>query len=169
VGPREGSKTARVVAMLKRKNGATLAEIMTQMGWQKHTVRGFMARAMKKAGYTIESFKSEEGECSYRINPYIERNEPVVLIGECGTGKSHLATGLCVAACRQKRRVRFTTAAALVNELVEAEQNNRVRRMMKRWQSANSSPSTRWDMFRWRMWVRSFCFRWHRSAPSGRH
>ena len=38
---------------------------------------------------------------------YIERSEPVVLIGECGTGKSHLATGLCLAACRQKRRVRF--------------------------------------------------------------
>ena len=45
---------------------------------------------------------------------YIERSEPVVLIGECGTGKSHLATGLCLAACRQKRRVRFTTAAGLV-------------------------------------------------------
>ena len=65
---------------------------------------------------------------------YIERNEPVVLIGECGTGKSHLATGLCVAACRQKRRVRFTTAAALVNELVEAKHNNQVRRLMARWQ-----------------------------------
>lgn len=65
---------------------------------------------------------------------YIERNEPVVLIGECGTGKSHLATGLCLAACRQKRRVRFTTAAALVNELVEAKQNNQVRRLMARWQ-----------------------------------
>ena len=47
--------------------------------------------------------------------------------------KSHLATGLCVAACRRKRRVRFTTAAALVNELVEAKQNNQVRRMMARW------------------------------------
>jgi DNA replication protein DnaC len=65
---------------------------------------------------------------------YIERNEPVVLMGECGTGKSHLATGLCLAACRQKRRVRFTTAAALVNELVEAKQNNQVRRLMARWQ-----------------------------------
>jgi DNA replication protein DnaC len=65
---------------------------------------------------------------------YIERNEPVVLMGECGTGKSHLATGLCLAACRQKRRVRFTTAAALVNELVEAKQNNQVRRLMTRWQ-----------------------------------
>src|ERR1035437_9239618 len=50
-GPREGSKTAQVVAMLQRKNGATLAEIMDKMGWQKHTVRGFMAGAMKKAGF----------------------------------------------------------------------------------------------------------------------
>jgi len=64
---------------------------------------------------------------------YIDRSEPIVLIGECGTGKSHLATGLCLAACRQKRRVRFTTAA-LVNELIEAKQNNQVRRLMSRWQ-----------------------------------
>ena len=64
---------------------------------------------------------------------YIERKEPIVLIGECGTGKTHLAIGLCLAACRQKRRVRFTTAAALVNELVEAKQNNQVRKLMMRW------------------------------------
>jgi hypothetical protein len=66
--PREGSKTAQVVVMLQRKNGATLAEIMEKMGWQKHTVRGFMAGAMKKAGYTVESFKPEGGERTYRIN-----------------------------------------------------------------------------------------------------
>ena len=65
--PREGSKTAQVVAMLQRKNGATLAEIMDKMGWQKHTVRGFMAGAMKKAGYNVESFKPEGGERTYRI------------------------------------------------------------------------------------------------------
>jgi len=64
---------------------------------------------------------------------YIERAEPVVFIGECGTGKTHLATGLCLAACRQKRRVRFTTAASLVNELVEAKQHNQVKRVLTRW------------------------------------
>jgi DNA replication protein DnaC len=64
---------------------------------------------------------------------YIERSEPVVFLGECGTGKTHLATGLCVAACLQKRRVRFTTAAALVNDLVEAKQNGQVKRVMARW------------------------------------
>jgi hypothetical protein len=67
-GPREGSKTAQVVAMLQRKNGATLAELMKTMGWQKHTVRGFMAGAMKKAGYAVESFKPEGGERTYRIS-----------------------------------------------------------------------------------------------------
>jgi hypothetical protein len=66
--PREGSKTAQVVAML-HKGGATLVEIMDKMGWQKHTVRGFMAGAMKKAGYEVESFKPEGGERTYRINP----------------------------------------------------------------------------------------------------
>jgi hypothetical protein len=64
---REGSKTAQVVALLQRKGGATLAEIMDKMGWQKHTVRGFMAGAMKKAGYQVESFKSDKGERTYRL------------------------------------------------------------------------------------------------------
>ena len=67
-GPRDGSKTAQVVAMLQRKNGATLAEIMKTMGWQKHTVRGFVAGSLKKAGCKVESFKPEGGERTYRIN-----------------------------------------------------------------------------------------------------
>ena len=65
---------------------------------------------------------------------YIERAEPVVFIGECGTGKTHLLSGLCVAACRQKRRVRFTTAAGLVNELVEAKEQLQLRRVLARWE-----------------------------------
>jgi hypothetical protein len=67
-GPREGSKTAQVVAMLQREGGATIGEIMEKMAWQKHTVRGFMAGAMKKAGFAVESFKPEGGERTYRIN-----------------------------------------------------------------------------------------------------
>jgi DNA replication protein DnaC len=64
---------------------------------------------------------------------YIARTEPIVLIGDCGTGKTHLLTGLCVAACRQKRRVRFTTAAALVNELVEAKHAMQLARVLARY------------------------------------
>jgi DNA replication protein DnaC len=64
---------------------------------------------------------------------YITRAEPVVLLGDCGTGKTHLLTALCVAACRQRYRVRFTTAAALVNELVEAKQQLGLQRVLARW------------------------------------
>ena len=63
---------------------------------------------------------------------YLERSEPVIFIGECGTGKTHLATGLCVAACQQKKRVRFVTAAGLVNELVEAQHHNQLGRVLQR-------------------------------------
>jgi hypothetical protein len=49
---------------------------MEKMGWQKHTVRGFMAGAMKKAGYTVESFKPEGGERTYRINRSINIPSP---------------------------------------------------------------------------------------------
>ena len=64
---------------------------------------------------------------------YIERAEPNIFIGDSGTGKTHLLTGLAVAACRQKRRVRFTTAVGLVNELVEAKHQLRLGRVLARW------------------------------------
>jgi hypothetical protein len=61
---------SRVLAMIQRKNGATLGEIMAETGWQsfKHTVRGFMAGAMKRAGIEVESFKPEGGERTYRAS-----------------------------------------------------------------------------------------------------
>lgn len=64
---------------------------------------------------------------------YLQRAEPVIFIGDSGTGKTHLATGLCIAACRQKKRVRFVTAAGLVNELVEAQHHNLLGRALSRW------------------------------------
>lgn len=65
---------------------------------------------------------------------YVAKAEPVLLVGEAGTGKTHLATGLCVAACRQRRRVRFTTATALINELAEAAHANQLSRALGRWE-----------------------------------
>jgi hypothetical protein len=44
-----------------------LVDSMRHMNWQAHTVRGFMAGAMKKAGYRVASFKPEGGQRSYRI------------------------------------------------------------------------------------------------------
>jgi len=57
---------------------------------------------------------------------YIEKAEPIILVGNPGLGKTHIATGLAVAACHQKHRVRFYNAAALVNELSLAQEEQRL-------------------------------------------
>jgi len=59
--------------------------------------------------------------------------EPVVLLGDSGTGKTHLLIGLGIAACETGRRVRYVTAAALVNELVEAEDERELSKMVGRY------------------------------------
>lgn len=64
---------------------------------------------------------------------FIDRGEPVIMIGEPGTGKSHLAIALGIAACMQSRRVRFTTAASLVNELIEARDDHTLSKVVARY------------------------------------
>jgi hypothetical protein len=65
---REGSKKAGVLALMCRKQGATAAEIMRLMGWQAHTVRGFISGTVtKKLGFTVESTRAEGKERTYRI------------------------------------------------------------------------------------------------------
>ena len=61
---------------------------------------------------------------------WIDRNENVCLIGSAGTGKTHAATALGLAACRQGRRIRFFTAATLVNRLEEAQKQYRLDRYL---------------------------------------
>jgi DNA replication protein DnaC len=64
---------------------------------------------------------------------WIDAGEPVVLLGDSGTGKSHLLIGLGVAACEQGRRVRYVTTAALVNELAEAADERVLSRVVGRY------------------------------------
>jgi DNA replication protein DnaC len=64
---------------------------------------------------------------------YLERAEPILFLGDTGTGKTHLMTALCVQACRQRRRTRFISAASLINELVEAQRNGQLSRALNRW------------------------------------
>lgn len=64
---------------------------------------------------------------------WIDDRESVIFVGESGTGKTMLATGLAVCACQQGRRVRFTTLAALANELQEAESRRELARVVGRY------------------------------------
>ena len=62
---------------------------------------------------------------------YLDRRENVLALGNSGTGKTHLALALGLAACQKGYRVRFLTAAALVNELLEARDEKRLLRLQK--------------------------------------
>ena len=60
---RQGSKTARVLGLLKRPGGATLKDLMAETQWQAHSVRGFISGTLgKKMGLTVDSTKGEDGE-----------------------------------------------------------------------------------------------------------
>ena len=66
-GPRSGSKSAKMLALLARTSGASLAELMKATGWQAHSVRGFLSTASRKRRVRIESSKNGAGERIYRV------------------------------------------------------------------------------------------------------
>ncbi len=64
---------------------------------------------------------------------YLATGDPIVLLGDSGTGKSHLLIALGLAACEQAHRVRYVTAAQLTNELTEAADERRLSRIVGRY------------------------------------
>jgi DNA replication protein DnaC len=61
---------------------------------------------------------------------YLAKAEPILLVGNPGLGKTHVAISLALAACRQGQRVRFYSAAGLVNELLQAQDEHRLPRLL---------------------------------------
>ncbi len=101
------------------------------------------ARRVKEAGFplmkTLEGFDFGRNrslpEAQLRRladGAYIDNAECVILVGDPGTGKTHLATALGVVAAEQGRRVRFVTAGRLVNELMEARDAMQLSRVVAR-------------------------------------
>ena len=67
IAPRAESKGAKIIDMIGRAKGATLAEIMKATDWQAHSVRGFISTAAKKNRIKIESSKNDSGDRVYKI------------------------------------------------------------------------------------------------------
>jgi len=66
--PREDSKTAAIIDMLKRPGGATAKDLLKVTSWQPHSLRGFISGTLgKKMGLTVTSTKGEDGERSYSV------------------------------------------------------------------------------------------------------
>jgi DNA replication protein DnaC len=106
--------------------------------------RKAMARRIQEARFpSVKTLEEFDFQCASHIpaalvrnlseGGYLARKEPIIFLGETGTGKTHLATGLGVAACRQWKRVRFTTAAEMVTELIEAQNHAELTRVRNRW------------------------------------
>jgi DNA replication protein DnaC len=102
--------------------------------------RNAVARRLQEAKFpkvkTLEDFHFEQAPHlpaaqirKLAEGGYLSRSEPIIFLGDAGTGKTHMATGLAVEACRQRKRVRFTTAAELVNELIEAKNQSELNRV----------------------------------------
>jgi DNA replication protein DnaC len=75
------------------------------------------------------------GICKQRVvelaqGDYLAKKEHIILIGNPGLGKTHRATGLALAACKQGKKVRFFSAAGLVNDLLAAQHNLRLSQFM---------------------------------------
>jgi hypothetical protein len=66
--PERGTKTAKILALLKRPGGASLEQLRKATGWQAHSVRGFLSGTLKKKmGLRVASTKLQDGQRSYRI------------------------------------------------------------------------------------------------------
>lgn len=103
-----------------------------------------LRRRMKQASFpmvkTLESFDfaalpnlNKVKVLNLAKGEFVQRKESLFLIGNPGTGKSHLCTAIAVALCHRGYRVRFTTAANLVDELLAAQQDHRLGRYLRQW------------------------------------
>jgi len=142
--PTIASQCDRLAAEAVRNNQSYLSYLAELLGAEvdereRHTIERRLREARLPRMKTLEDFDFNASQVSSKQvrelaqGVYLERAEPVIFIGDSGTGKTHLATGLCVAACRQKKRVRFITAAGLVNDLIEAQHHNLLGRALQRW------------------------------------
>ena len=103
-------------------------------------------RGIRQAGFpvikTLDSFEfkaipsiSKPKILKLMQGEYIQKKENIILVGSSGVGKTHIATALGYEACRQGMRVRFYTAAGLINELLAAQQEYRLNKLEKQWLS----------------------------------
>ena len=105
---------------------ANVREVARQL--KANSVGAVLFAGSETAG---DMLNTHGGDLELARSEYLDRRENVLALGNSGTGKTHLALALGLAACQKGYRVRFTTAAALVNALLEARDDKRLLRVQK--------------------------------------
>jgi DNA replication protein DnaC len=143
--PTLGSQFARLSEQAVKEQQSHLSYLEALLeGEVEERGRKVMARRIQEARFpTVKTLEEFDFQCAPHLpvlllrdlseGGYLERKEPIIFLGDTGTGKTHLAIGLAVAACRQRKRVRFTTAAEMVTELIEAQSQAELTRVRNRW------------------------------------
>lgn len=143
--PTLGGQFARLAEQAAKEQQTYLSYLEALLeGEVEERGRKVMARRIQEARFPkVKTLEEFDFQCAPHLpmmllrdlseGGYLERKEPIIFLGDAGTGKTHLATGLAVAACRQRKRVRFTTAAEMVTELIEAQSQAELTRARNRW------------------------------------
>ncbi len=138
----EAGRIAAVAAKERLTHRAYLAEVLTAEVDERDGRR--RARRVVEARFPrIKRLAEFDCSANPNVSPatvaalaagsFIHAGEPLCLIGDSGTGKSHLLIGTGIAACEAGRRVRYVTCATLVNELVEAADDRVLSRTVGRY------------------------------------
>jgi len=138
----EAAALATAAAKEHLTHRAYLAEVLTSEVDERDARR--RARRVVEARFPrVKRLGDFDCSANPAINPatlatlaagsFIDTGQPLCLIGDSGTGKSHLLIGTGIAACEAGRRVRYVTCAALVNELAEAADDHVLSRVVARY------------------------------------
>ena len=138
----EAARIADAAARERLSHKAYLAEVLTAECDDRDTRRRVrrvleakFPRTKRLAEFDLHALPSLPPATMAHLagGTWIDAGEPVVLLGDSGTGKTHLLIGLGTAAAEAGRRVRYITTAALVNELVEAADDKQLSRVVGRY------------------------------------
>jgi DNA replication protein DnaC len=138
----QATRLAQIAARERRTHLAYLAEVLAA-GLDDRTERRRARRIAEAKFPRLKRLADFNTDAVPAITPgqiaqlatgaYLDNGEPVVLLGDSGTGKTHLLIGLGLAACEQDRRARYVTTAQLANELAEAATQRQLSRVVARY------------------------------------
>src|SRR5262245_34233253 len=138
----EAIRLAEIAARERRTHLAYLAEILSAelddrsaRRPARRTAEPSSPRPKRLAAFNTDAVPTVTPAqlATLATGTWIDAGNPVVLLGDSGTGKTHLLIGLGLAACEQGRRVRYATTAALDGELVEAADQRALSRIVGRY------------------------------------